>query len=173
MTIAADIPIEFPLIIGDAIHNLRSGLDVMMCDVARVQLKSADKIKFPFGVTEEDFAKALQGEVRRLGAEVGQLLRDLEPYRGGKGAALRGLHDLDIDDKHRLILPATFAYAFGSEARPPLFWSGDPKSPFKVMLLMPAPFAGLCLFDTLNGLAKLTSEIIENFAALSGHQAAP
>jgi hypothetical protein len=37
-----------------------------------------------------------------------QIVRDLEPYHGGKHS-LRALHDLDVLDKHKLLIPALAA----------------------------------------------------------------
>lgn len=99
------LPDEIPLIAGDTIHNLRTSLDLMMCDVLRAQDKSTSNIKFPFAATQDDLEKILnKSNARRAGPEVIELIRSYKPYKGGN-IGLRGLHDLDISDKHKLIIP--------------------------------------------------------------------
>lgn len=76
----------------------------MMCDIMRLKKKSTDKIKFPFAATEKDLNKLLDGELKRAGPEVCSLIKNFKPYKGGN-RALRALHDLDISDKHDIVLP--------------------------------------------------------------------
>ncbi|MBB3391810.1 hypothetical protein FHT82_004588 [Rhizobium sp. BK275] len=93
------------LVAGDCVHNARSSLDLMVCDIARIRGKSTAKLKFPFAATKSDYEDlVLNGELRRLGEDVQQEFLFLSPYRGGDDL-LRGLHDLDIADKHLLLLP--------------------------------------------------------------------
>lgn len=98
-------PDEIPYILGDSIHNFRAALDLMICDIARLRGKSTDDLKFPFMSNEEALREKVYGaKYRRLGPDVQCALMDLKPYKEGN-ALLRGLHDLDIMDKHALILP--------------------------------------------------------------------
>lgn len=97
-------PETVPMIIGDAIHNLRSALDIMICDIARLRNKSSDKLKFPFAADEEKLESYLKKDFPRLGEDVLDAIRALKPYKFGN-LALRGLHELDIDDKHEVVLP--------------------------------------------------------------------
>ena len=111
--ISHSLPRELPLIIGDVVHNLRSALDLMMCDIARLRGKSASEIKFPFAEDEDSLKRKLEnGELRKLGPDVSHALLALAPYKGGN-IALRGLHDLDIMDKHKLVIPAVTYGAIG------------------------------------------------------------
>jgi hypothetical protein len=107
-----------PLIIGDTAHNLRSALDIMICDIARVQGKSSQRLKFPFAETPEKYEEIISnGEVRRLGDDVQKYLRSLKAYKDGN-TDLRGLHDLDILDKHVLVIPTfTLSWAEHDMAR--------------------------------------------------------
>ena len=97
-------PEELPMLIGDAIHNLRAALDIMVCDIARLRGKSSDKLKFPFAADAEMLERILKKDFPRLGPDVVEAIRSQHPYIGGN-LALRGLHDLDIDDKHETVLP--------------------------------------------------------------------
>lgn len=95
-----------PLMIGDIVHNLRSSLDLLVCDLARLQNQSIEEVKFPFAKDEATLEKILAKDHARLGADVVDAIRALKPFKGdGGNKLLRGLHDLDVIDKHRLIIP--------------------------------------------------------------------
>ncbi|WP_454745113.1 hypothetical protein [Ciceribacter selenitireducens] len=102
-------PSSLPLIFGDFIHNTRSSLDILVIDVARRREKSIDKIKFPFAEDETKLEILLNKDFRRLGDDVVAALSSQKPFNGGN-RNLRLIHDLDIDDKHKLVLP-TYAAA--------------------------------------------------------------
>lgn len=42
------LPNDIPAIIGDAIHNLRSALDLLACDLVRINGGSIEEVYFPF-----------------------------------------------------------------------------------------------------------------------------
>jgi hypothetical protein len=160
-------PPEFPLIVGDIVHNLRTALDIAMCDVARVRGKSTDKIKFPFAISSETLEKALTGDVKKLGDDIIELLRACEPHRKGN-KALRALHDLDIDDKHKLILPADFFFTIGAD-NGHYTWSATPDLPIKVYTLMlDGPFEGEPVVPTMEALIELAEGIVEALALACG-----
>ncbi len=97
-------PQEIAMIAGDAVHNLRAALDILMCDIARIRSKSTKKIYFPFAKSRESYETTLKNEVGRLGLDVKEALLACMPYDGGN-LMLKGLHDLDIADKHDMIIP--------------------------------------------------------------------
>ncbi|MDI4655388.1 hypothetical protein [Xanthobacter autotrophicus] len=97
-------PSEIPMIIGDAVHNLRSSLDIMVCDIARMRNKSTNDVKFPFACDEAGLIKAVERHCRQLGEDVQKLLIDQRAFKGGN-VPLRGIHDLDVLDKHNMIIP--------------------------------------------------------------------
>jgi hypothetical protein len=99
-------PDELALVLGDAIHNLRATLDLLAADLVRRNGGNLKGVYFPFAAS----AAGLDEQIRskkfdRAGEAAVQQLHRLAPYRGGN-EALRGLHDLDIMDKHQLIIPA-------------------------------------------------------------------
>ena len=97
-------PQWLPLVLGDVIHNLRSALDLLICDIARARNKSPSKLKFPFADNQRRYEDAIDtGEIRRLGSDVQKALKALKAFKDGN-ALLRGLHDLDIADKHDIII---------------------------------------------------------------------
>jgi len=98
-------PDELALVLGDAIHNLRTALDLLAGDLVRRNRKNATGVYFPFAKSESDLDKQIRNKkFGRAGQAAVSLLRKLAPYRGGN-EELRGLHELDIMDKHQLIIP--------------------------------------------------------------------
>lgn len=105
-------------IVGDAIHNLRSALDHLACAVAlrhnaNVRL---DGVYFPICRSKKVFtAPEIQGKIRILGPTGQAFISRLKPYAGDDGSELFWtLHQLDITDKHRMLLTADiFAAADG------------------------------------------------------------
>ena len=92
--------------IGDAVHNLRASLDLIVCDLVRINGKSANKVYFPFCEGQNHLKKTIV-EMRlsnRAGADIAAALRSIEPYKAGN-ILLRAIHDLDIFDKHDALLP--------------------------------------------------------------------
>lgn len=104
-------PAIIPLVIGDTIHNLRSSLDHMVCDLARIRGKKPGKLKFPFAMDEAKLKAIMKADshLSILGQDIYDAILALRPYKDGGNQLLRALHDLDITDKHRLILPSYWA----------------------------------------------------------------
>jgi hypothetical protein len=100
------IPTKFSLIIGDAIHNLASALDVTLYGMAKDRAPSPDKIMFPFPKrsTPEALEGAINnGQVKFAGTKVVEAIQLLKPYSGGH-PILSGIHSLDVRDKHHLLI---------------------------------------------------------------------
>jgi hypothetical protein len=113
---------ELSLIAGDAIHNLRSALDFAWYSTMSRCLpdKLSPKTKFPVMETRQDLEGALHGiEVdTRFPRLFECLVTKIQPYRGGHNSIIRTLHDLDISDKHLLLLSLdTFTTADGISVR--------------------------------------------------------
>lgn len=100
-------PDAIPLMIGDIVHNLRSALDIMVCDVARLRGRDTHQFKFPFAKDKDALEKIFKLETRKIGDDVCAAIKKLNPVIGGN-YPLRSLHDLDVLDKHRLIIPVYF-----------------------------------------------------------------
>jgi hypothetical protein len=95
------------LIIGDAIHNLKTALDFTVNEVVFRRLGAYDDFtRFPFRETRDELVKAVNGAlVKRASTAVADfIVNKVNPYRGGNDP-LWALHTLDILDKHRLLLP--------------------------------------------------------------------
>lgn len=99
-----DPPPLLSAIAGDAFHNMRSALDLLIRQLVIANNKTPRKEAFPISNSETDFDPSGIGTVRgRISVDAEKVLRDLKPYKGGNDL-LWGLHQLDIIDKHRLLL---------------------------------------------------------------------
>ncbi len=101
------IPDQAPLIIGDTVHNLRSSLDLMACEIVRRAGHTPDKYtKFPFRNDRQELVNTINGgKIKAAGRTIIDLIVDIiKPYKGGNNA-LCALHDLDVMDKHKLLIP--------------------------------------------------------------------
>ena len=99
--------IEISLIAGDAIHNLRTALDyAWIATIRALKLPVTKWTKFPFA----DSPQALDGTLKKRQVDVAnpalfeKITTEIQPYRGGH-PYLWSLHDADITDKHKLVLP--------------------------------------------------------------------
>lgn len=119
-------PLRWATIIGDIVHNLRSALDLLVCDMVRANGNIPNRnTTFPISRSAEDFEKGLPEKVCGVDKKVIRIIRDLKPYKGGN-EPLWILHSLDITDKHRLILSVGAAYKnFIMSPRLTLPWRED------------------------------------------------
>lgn len=103
------MPEEVPLLLGDAIHNLRTALDLLAGDLVRANGADPSGVYFPF-CDDPDYLDQMikRRNMDRAAPDVVDILRSMKPYKGGN-KALRALHDLDIADKHKLLIPALSA----------------------------------------------------------------
>ncbi len=132
-------PVEIPLIIGDAVHNMRAALDLMICDIDANNGFDRDSA-FPFAKSETAFLEILsKKKYFRLGEDIIGLIKELKPFLGGN-LDLYALHDLDIIDKHRLVIP-TMCCAFGSfDINAHLTKTLSPSQSFQIDFLGNSPF---------------------------------
>lgn len=99
------MPDSVPLLIGDAIHNLRSALDHVICDAIRLRGGTIDQnTQFPMPKGDNLEGAIEHRGIDQAGPEVVEIVRGLKPNKAGN-PDLRLIHDLDIDDKHKLLLP--------------------------------------------------------------------
>jgi hypothetical protein len=99
------MPLVLSAIIGDIVHNLRTALDLLICDLVKVNGKNPKEVYFPFCASAADLPHTIKKRnIQRAGADVVRVIESLKPYNGGN-IALRAIHDLDITDKHHTLLP--------------------------------------------------------------------
>jgi hypothetical protein len=101
---------DLSLIAGDAIHNLRSALDLAWVSVLGIHIPTADRdfAKFPVRSTRQEVEAALNGiqiNCATNSAIFNCIVTDIQPYSGGKfNEIVPTLHKLDICDKHLVLL---------------------------------------------------------------------
>lgn len=100
-------PCDLPLVIGDAIHNLRSALDLAYCEILTAIGQK------PTEYFEEDRGKLvtrLSSGPMKAAPDIIDVIADvIKPYATARNP-LFILHNLDISDKHLLLIP-TFGIA--------------------------------------------------------------
>ena len=106
-------PEELPVIIGDAVHNIRSSLDLLVNDLLRITIIGKYAAKFPFCRNESEYTEFEKSSfVNKAPDNVRRMLKELRPWQG----KIRAIHELDIMDKHRMILPLFAAVSLKSGA---------------------------------------------------------
>ena len=175
---------DIALMIGDAIHNARSALDILLCDIARLRGKSTDNVKFPITQTKEDLRKRLlKSPFPRLGTDVSDAIMKTKPFRNGGNAVLRVLHEYDIIDKHELLLPSmagsrtanefgVMAFYGSTEARGKSVFGDEPRvgiveGPLELWFLN-NNYPESEVVPTLLNCANAVEEVIEAFASEFG-----
>lgn len=109
IAISENVPPVVALQLGDIAHSLRSSLDVMLCDIAQVRNVGLSNLYYPFAADQAAFADMLtqpksKQPFKKLGDDIIEIISDSQPYKGGN-LYLRGLHDLNNQDKHRMAVP--------------------------------------------------------------------
>lgn len=167
------IGLEPGAVIGDCVHNLRTALDLMASQLARSNGHSDKGVYFPFGDSEDGLSDALRRKkFDRCGDDAVKLLVSLAPYRGGN-EMLRGLHDLDIQDKHSALILAhqTFEWRIEGEFTVPEVGSIHVPAKLDVsnhVFHFPpdGPLAGRPIIQTLEELVQLVEGILKSFESL-------
>jgi hypothetical protein len=106
LRVRREVPCHFAVIIGDAIHNLRASLDLLASDLVSIAGGNINNVSFPFGDSPEGFEEMVKKRhLDRAGADIVEVVRSFKPYKGGN-ELLRVIHDLDITDKHKALIPS-------------------------------------------------------------------
>ncbi len=96
------------LVLGDAVHNLHCALDHAWMSVLTKLCPASinNQTKFPIFPVRDKVEAALRGIKIDSSAPVlfDLVLNQMKPYAGGN-ESIWSIHSLDIDDKHRLLLP--------------------------------------------------------------------
>lgn len=106
-------PLSLGVVVGDAVHNLRSALDVAVWQIADLAvLADHGRLQFPIKSTHGEYRRwAERHELSHRLPEVDQVLRRLQPfesrtYSPPERHPLARLERLSNDDKHRVPLVA-------------------------------------------------------------------
>jgi hypothetical protein len=154
--------------LGDAIHNMRTALDLMASELARIKGQSDKNVYFPFADSKKNFPDKIKSKnFDRAGEDAVALIEQFEPYSDGN-KMLRAIHDLDIRDKHSAILVTRrvtkdlkLSYRLDEGPNPAIAASGSNSHEF-----LDGPLSGQPLIETLKELVQLVDGIIEAFARM-------
>jgi hypothetical protein len=97
-----EIPSSIPLILGDAIHSLRTALDYLACELVRSAGVDPGQVYFPISETDKKYASESGGKTKGMPQAAKDEIDKMRPYKGGN-TGLWAIHKLDIIDKHRLL----------------------------------------------------------------------
>ena len=114
---------DLSLIVGDAVHNLRSALDHFVYQVVPANMQ--ESCEFPVvrqarAPTPNELKALAGGKVKGAPKGVIEAICRLEPYKGGNGDYVWRLHYLDRMDKHRLLITVGSSYRSFLFSHPPL-----------------------------------------------------
>lgn len=163
-------------IVGDCVHNLRSALDLMSSELARLNAKNDKNVHFPVAQTKEGLLEQIQKKnFNKCGPDAVALLKTIAPYPGGNDR-LRALHDLDLRDKHAALIP------HGSLAQVKGQAYTDDQGVVRLRIEMGpegmhfffpvgTPFERRPLISTLHELVEMVEGILRAFEALVGSRA--
>ncbi len=124
----APIPDAVPLILGDAVHAIRTSLDYF----ANAAVPNpGEQTMFPIVRSNRvpkpaELQSLVGGKVQGASKQLRKALYDLQPYLGGHGERLWLVNHLDVIDKHRLLVTIGTAYrSFGFDAAKVLFGTSE------------------------------------------------
>ena len=107
------VPLRLCVIVGEVLHHLRTSLDhLVWALVLRHHTNPSFKIAFPVYDTREKYEAALKaGIVKGVSGKTLPLIERVQPYRDPepRKSPLFILHDLNITDKHKLLVVAVFS----------------------------------------------------------------
>jgi hypothetical protein len=103
-----EIPFRWAAILGDALHNLRSSLDVAVCEayiLSNGDLKGIAYVYYPFCKAKNELGVTIRKRrLHRLRRPFLDIIEATAPYSGGNDG-LRAIHDLNIYDEHQALVP--------------------------------------------------------------------
>jgi hypothetical protein len=155
-------------IVGDAVHNIRTALDLMASELARRNHQSDKSVYFPFANSEDELPQQIKSKnFERCGQAAVTLLKSIAPYHGGN-TLLRALHDLDVQDKHKalIIVPSTlnleFELSYNIDNPANQTFKGDAQ--LRTLFPEDSPLAGIAVVKVLQDMVELVESILEAFA---------
>ncbi|WP_370182631.1 hypothetical protein, partial [Alteriqipengyuania sp.] len=91
--------------LGDVIHSLRSSLDHLAGDLARLNRRSPRSVGFPISDSASSLKSAIENRnFRRVSKDCLEKLNEISPYKGGNDA-LYYLNKISNFDKHSISIP--------------------------------------------------------------------
>jgi hypothetical protein len=103
-------PLYWSAIAGDCVHNLRSALDLLVCEMVRAEGERVTKdTTFLISKSADAFKSGYIGKIQGTPKVAVDLIKKAKPYQGADNPFWR-LHELDIADKHKLLVPVGIAH---------------------------------------------------------------
>lgn len=100
-----ELPVSLALLLGDVVHNLRSTLDHLAAALVSAAGGTPDKyVSFPIFDTPKAYNDFSRDRLKGVHQYCLQTIDNMQPYKQGFGHWAWQLHQLDIIDKHRLLL---------------------------------------------------------------------
>ena len=100
-------PLNFAVVVGDIVHELRSSLDHVVWQLVLVNDDQPDgSTEFPIFWEPKAYASAGQRKIRGVGTAAAAQVERLQPYKVGerfRDHALYVVHQLNIRDKHQTL----------------------------------------------------------------------
>ena len=120
-------PVEWSIDIGEIVHGLRTSLDHLAWQaVIQNGRQPGRDTAFPVAESEAKFPTLLDRCLGGVGQPFRDFVRRLRPFKGGD-PILWPLHQLDVIDKHRLLIPVGAAHRSVSvRTRMSVPWQPDP-----------------------------------------------
>lgn len=119
------LPTRWSTMIGDAVHNLRSALDLLVYQLVVVNAEvPTTETGFPVAASANRLEAMAERKVKGASQGAIQLIRATNPYPGGNDA-LWQLHRLSIADKHRLLVVVGTAVIAFQESVDNVVWAGS------------------------------------------------
>jgi hypothetical protein len=100
-----ELPVSLALLLGDVVHNLRSTLDHLAVALVSAAGGTPDKyVSFPVFDSLKAYNDLSRDRLKGVSQYCLQTIDNMQPYKQGFGHWAWQLHQLDIIDKHRLLL---------------------------------------------------------------------
>jgi hypothetical protein len=110
------VPDRIAVLAGEVIHHLRCCFDHVVWALATENGPPNKRITFPVCSTAEKFARAVKnGTIKGVSKVHAPLIESIQPYRilDAENSILQAIHDLDIADKHRLLVIVSHTLVMG------------------------------------------------------------
>jgi hypothetical protein len=105
------LPFDAIAAAGDTVHNLRSSLDHLACQLVIVGSgkEPTRRVEFPIAKDSETYESEKAKKVEGMADLAIKQIDGLKPYKGGNNALWR-IHELDNIDKHRSLFTVSHDY---------------------------------------------------------------
>jgi hypothetical protein len=105
-------PLRFGVTLGDCLHNLRSALDHLICQLTLLDggtMADCEQTQYPIASKSEgQFERMADHRIPKLSRHHRAMVKRTQPYRAGEDAAVHPLFvlaELSNADKHRVLNP--------------------------------------------------------------------